>query len=165
MTRDYPTWAQKNSYLADALVAMNQVSADVEADTTNVWKSIDLTITALHLLREAAGSEQMSRHAAMVARMEAEEAARLARPTDPTPEVVAEVPEHLRDRIVELATYGRAGFLQAVSEVHAETGCGIAAAKATVTAVQQAAAEADYWSPEPMTQASREFMARQGVRR
>jgi hypothetical protein len=76
-----------------------------------------------------------------------------------------ELPDHLRDRIVELADYGHPGYLQAVSEVHAETGCGIAAAKETVTAVQEAAADADYWSPEPMTQASAEFMARQGVAR
>lgn len=79
--------------------------------------------------------------------------------------MIPELPDYLRDRIVELADYGRPGFLQAVSEVHAEIRCGILAAKRVVTDIQQAAAEADYWSPEPMTQASREFMARQGVRR
>lgn len=75
------------------------------------------------------------------------------------------LPDHLRARIVELADYGRPGYLQAVSEVHAETGCGILAAKRVVTDIQQAAAEADYWSPEPMSTESARFMARQGVTR
>lgn len=91
MSIDFPTWAQKQTYLAEATAGMDKVRADVAADTTNVWQSIDETIAALHKLRNAAGAEQMKRHDEMVARMEAEEAARLARPADPTPEVVAEV--------------------------------------------------------------------------
>jgi hypothetical protein len=85
----YPTWDQRATYLSDAQTAMAKVAVDVAADTTNVWQSIDETIAALHLLRQAAGSEQMRRHDAMVARMEAEEAERAARPAEPSPEVVA----------------------------------------------------------------------------
>lgn len=87
----YPTWDQRDTYLTDAQAAMAKVTVDVAADTTNVWQSIDETITALHKLRNAAGSEQVHRHDAMVARMEAEEAERAARPAEPSPEVVAKV--------------------------------------------------------------------------
>lgn len=90
-TPDYPTWDQRDSYLAEATAAMAKVAADVAADTTNVWQSIDETIAALHKLRNAAGTEQVHRHDAMVARMEAEEAERAARPAEPSPEVVAKV--------------------------------------------------------------------------
>ena len=87
----YPTWDDKVEYLAAAQVAMLQVAADVEADTTNVWQSIDIVIAELHKLRSAAASEQRVRHDAMVARMEAEDAARRARPAEPSAEVTAEV--------------------------------------------------------------------------
>lgn len=87
---DYPTWDQKFHYLSAAETAMAQVRADVTDDTTNVWQSIDVVIAELHKLRSAAGTEQITRHKAMVARMEAEEAARAARPAEPTPEIVQE---------------------------------------------------------------------------
>lgn len=87
----YPTWDQRDTYLAEAQAAMEKVAADVAADTTNVWQSIDETLAALHKLRNAAGTEQVHRHDAMVARMEAEEAERAARPAEPSPEVVAKV--------------------------------------------------------------------------
>lgn len=86
----YPTWDQKFHYLSAAETAIAQVRADVTADDTNVWQSIDVVIAQLHKLREAAGSEQMRQHTAMVARMESEEASRAARPAGPTPEIVQE---------------------------------------------------------------------------
>lgn len=92
-TPNYPTWDQRDAYLAQAEAGMDKVRADLAVDTTNVWQSIDATITALHELRNAAGSEQRKRHDAMVARMEAEAAARAARPADPSPEVVEKARE------------------------------------------------------------------------
>lgn len=86
----YPTWDDKAEYLAAAQVAMLQVAADVDSDTTNVWQSIDTVIAELHKLRSAASSEQRVRHDAMVARMEAEDAARRARPDEPEAAVLAE---------------------------------------------------------------------------
>lgn len=88
---DYPSWDRKREYLAEAQAAMGRVAADVDADTTNVWQSIDSVIAELHKLRSAASSEQRTRYDAMVARMEAEDAARRARPAEPTPEVVSKV--------------------------------------------------------------------------
>lgn len=87
----YPTWDEKAEYLAAAQVAMLQVAADVDADTTNVWQSIDAAVAELHKLRSAASSEQRVRHDAMVARMEAEDAARRARPDEPDAAVLADV--------------------------------------------------------------------------
>ncbi len=85
----YPTWDDKAEYLAAAQVAMLQVAADVGADATNVWQSIDIVIAELHKLRSAAGSEQRARYDAMVARMEAEDAARRARPDEPDAGLIA----------------------------------------------------------------------------
>lgn len=87
---DYPTWDQRFAYLLTAEAGLAKVRADVDAADTNMWMAIDVTIAELHKLRNAAGSEQRRSHDAMVARMEAEEAARLARPAEPTPEVLAE---------------------------------------------------------------------------
>jgi hypothetical protein len=87
---DYPTWEQRDTYLAAARDAMDQVAADVSDESTNVWIAIDEAIAQLHKLRSAAGSEHIRRHKEMVARMEAEDASRRARPDTPPDEVVEE---------------------------------------------------------------------------
>jgi hypothetical protein len=86
----YPTWDQRDTYLAAARDAIDQVAADVADANTNVWVAIDEAIAQLHKLRSAAGSEHIRRHSEMVARMEAEDAARRARPAQPSDEVVEE---------------------------------------------------------------------------
>jgi hypothetical protein len=77
----YPTWDRKAEYLGAAEHAMEQVAADVAADTTNVWQSIDIVIDELHKLRAAAGSECIARQdaamessAALLARLSGERA-------------------------------------------------------------------------------------------
>lgn len=97
---DYPAWDRAVNYEIAAVEAVEQMrTAITDNQLGAIVDRIDDALKALHQLRQAAVSENRRQQDALMARLDAEDAARKARPAVPPAEVAEQVREMVADRL------------------------------------------------------------------